>query len=560
MKHMTGAQAIVESLLQHDVKTVFGIPGGAILPLYDALYDAPIDHVLTRHEQAAALAADGYARMTGQPGVCLATSGPGATNLVTGIANAYMDSVPVIAITGNVPQSAIGTDAFQEIDIFGMCLGITKHSYVVRDADDLPHVMREAFLIATSGRPGPVLIDVPRDVLMTHVSPDAWRARPTVAVDLPKAPDPRRIEEAAGYIARAQRPVIYAGGGVITAGASEALRRFAERANVPVTTTVMGLGAIPGDHPLFLGMLGMHGNYAANMALTETDCLVAVGARFDDRVTGKVAEFAPHATIVHIDVDASEQGKIKLAKVPIVADAKLGLEALAEAHAGRTAPDRSAWFERINRWKTEHPYSYDRDSQDLLPQAVIEALDRCTGGQAVITTGVGQHQMWTAMFYKFRRPRQLLTSGGLGAMGYGLPAAIGAVLGDPSQPVVCVDGDASFQINMQELAVVAERRLPIKIVIINNRAHGMVRQQQHLWFQQRYAQSIFDGEPDFVKLADAFNIPAQRIDRPQELDDAIAALLKQEGPALLECVVRQDELVLPIVPPGAALKGMVLAK
>ncbi|WP_371413476.1 biosynthetic-type acetolactate synthase large subunit [Thermaerobacter sp. FW80] len=587
---MTGAEAVVQVLVEQGVEVVFGIPGGAVLPLYDALYGAPLRHVLARHEQGAALAADGYARASGRVGVCIATSGPGATNLITGLATSYLDSVPVVAITGNVGRAFLGTDAFQEADTFGVSMPVTKHNYLVLDPEELPAILREAFAVAASGRPGPVLVDIPKDVFTATISPEAWDRplRPTPVASTADGDDHRRrhdsaprvgahptpwgpagcrglgnLDEAARLIARARRPVLYAGGGVIVAGAAEALRRLADEAVLPTTTTLMALGAMPGDHPLFLGMPGMHGTYAANMALTETDCLIAVGARFDDRVTGKVSAFAPDAAIIHIDVDAAELGKVKAPRVAIAADARQGLEALREA-LGRVRPDewsdRSPWLERVNGWKQEYPYRYDRDlaRRELLPQAVIEELERATAGDALVVTGVGQHQMWAAMFYRYRRPRQFLTSGGLGTMGYGLPAAIGAQLARPDARVLCIDGDGSFQMNVQELSTLAELGLPVKVFIINNRAHGMVRQWQDLFYGHRLSASVFEHQPDFVKLAEAYGIAAFRITHPDELAGTVREALARPGPVVVDCVVRQEEDVLPMVPPGAALKEMIV--
>ncbi|WP_042502037.1 biosynthetic-type acetolactate synthase large subunit [Thermaerobacter marianensis] len=577
---MSGADVVVQVLLEQGVEWVFGIPGGAVLPLYDALYGAPIRHVLARHEQGAALAADGYARASGRVGVCIATSGPGATNLITGLATSYLDSVPVVAITGNVGRAFLGTDAFQEADTFGVSMPVTKHNYLVLDPEELPAILREAFAVAASGRPGPVLVDIPKDIFTATISTGAWDrplrrsvscfGRTAADSGTPHIPDlpgrshlTGRLEEAARLIARARQPVLYAGGGVIVAGAAEALRRLAEQAVLPTTTTLMALGAMPGDHPLFLGMPGMHGTYAANMALTETDCLVAVGARFDDRVTGKVSAFAPDAAIIHIDVDAAELGKVKAPRVAIPADAREGLEALREA-LGRVPPDewadRSPWLERVNGWKRDHPYRYDRERarRELLPQAVIEELERATGGDALVVTGVGQHQMWAAMFYRYRRPRQFLTSGGLGTMGYGLPAAIGAQLARPDARVLCIDGDGSFQMNVQELSTLAELGLPVKVFIINNRAHGMVRQWQDLFYGQRLSASVFEHQPDFVKLAEAYGIAAFRITHPDELAGTVREALARPGPVVVDCVVRQEENVLPMVPPGAALREMIV--
>lgn len=556
---ISGSQTVVDVLRNEGVEYIFGIPGGAVLSLYDALYDAPFHHVLTRHEQGAALAADGYARVTGRVGVCIATSGPGATNLITGLATSYLDSVPVVAITGNVSRDVMGTDAFQEADTFGLSMPVTKHNYVVWDGADLRDILHEAFAVAKHGRPGPVLVDIPRDVLAgpVHSSRPYRRWQPAIWNE-PEMSE-QAVKEAARYIAGARRPVLYAGGGVISSNAAEVLRELAELAQIPTTTTLMALGSFPGDSPLFLGMPGMHGTYAANMALTETDCLIAVGTRFDDRVTGRVADFAPAASIIHIDVDASEHGKVKSPRIPIVADARKGLQALVEALKSQEISNHQAWLDQISAWKRDHPYRYELDEHQIVPQQVIETMDRLTGDDTIITTGVGQHQMWTAMFYNYRYPRQLLTSGGLGTMGYGLPAAIGAQVGMPDRQVICVDGDASFQMNVQELSVVKDLNLPIKIFIINNRCHGMVRQWQQLFYNQRLAASIFQSQPDFVKLADAYGIDAMRVEHPDDVESSMQRALEHPGPIVVEFVVKQEENVLPMVPPGAAIKAMIQA-
>lgn len=555
-----GAEMVVDVLVRHQVEVVFGLPGGAVLPLYDALYDAPFRHVLARHEQGAALMADGYARVSGKPGVCIATSGPGATNLITGLATSRMDSIPVVAITGNVPRAVMGTDAFQEADTVGISMPVTKHNFLVDDVNKLEQTLHDAFRLAVSGRPGPVLVDIPKDVFMDIATPMQPQPEVVNVLQPPRpAYDPSLIELAAAAIAKAHRPVIYAGGGVITANASSALRAMARQLQIPVTTTVMALGAFPADDPLFLGMPGMHGTYAANMALTETDCLIAVGCRFDDRVTGNVAKFAPHAYVIHVDIDATEHHKIKPAHVPIVANARDGLEALLAATASLPQADHRPWLDQVARWRREHPYVYDRESEELLPQRVIEGVGRATNGEAVIVTGVGQHQMWAAMFYPYKRPRQLLTSGGLGTMGYGLPAAIGAQIADPDATVVCVDGDGSFQINVQELGTLADLQLPVKIVLVNNGCHGMVRQWQELFHGNRISHSRFQTQPDFVALAQAYGIHGMRVDHPDALDDALDAMLRHDGPVLLECVVRQEENCLPIVAPGEAISNMIQA-
>ncbi|HEX6988942.1 MAG TPA: biosynthetic-type acetolactate synthase large subunit [Bacillota bacterium] len=559
---MTGAEAIVAHLLARGTEVVFGMPGGAVLPLYDAFHGTALRHVLVRHEQGAALAADGYARATGRTGVCIATSGPGAMNLLTGLATAYMDSVPVVALTGNVPTTLMGTDAFQEADTFGASMPVTKHNYLVRDPAELVPVLEEAFDLAATGRPGPVLIDVPKDVF-TGKAADRPRAAgdrpaPSRAGGAAAGDEPPRIAAAARAVAGAQRPVLYAGGGVISAGAADALRALAEAHGIPVTTTLMALGAMPADHPLFLGMPGMHGTYAANLALSETDCLIAVGARFDDRVTGRLSDFAPEAVIIHIDIDAAEHGKLKAAQIPIVADARAGLEALRRALAGlRRGAGYRDWLRCTEAWKRDRPLRYDRPAGDLVPPVVIEEISRATAGDALVVTGVGQHQMWAALCYAWRRPRQFLTSGGLGTMGYALPAAVGAQIGCPGARVVCVDGDGSFQLNLQELATVAELDLPLKVFVINNGCHGMVRQWQQMFHENRLSASLLPDNPDFVRLAEAFGIKGLRIQEPSELADGIRTALEHQGPVVVDCIVRRDVNVLPMVPPGGALREMI---
>jgi len=510
---MTGSKIIVEMLLHEGVDTLFGYPGGVVLGIFDELFDAPIRVVLTRHEQGAAHAADGYARVTGKVGVCMATSGPGATNLVTGIANAYMDSVPMVVITGQVATPLIGGDAFQEADITGITRPITKHNYLVKDVKRLAQVLHDAFHIASTGRPGPVLVDVPKDVTMA-----------TTVFDLPRDLSMRgykptykghimQIRRAAAAIKKARQPVIYAGGGVIISGASEQLVELAHKTQIPVTLTLMGLGAMPTSDPLFMGMPGMHGTFCANHAITQSDVLIAIGVRFSDRVTGKIEQFAPHAKIIHIDIDPAAISKNVRVDVPIVGDVGRVLDKLLpELDECGTGP----WLEQIAKWKEEHPLTYDRDSDGIKPQYVVEQICEATRGEAVITTEVGQNQMWAAHYYKFIRPRQWLSSGGLGTMGYGFPAAIGAQLGSPDSVVFDIAGDGSIQMNIQELATAVRMNLPVNIAILNNQFLGMVRQWQQLFFDQRYSSTCLVDNPDFIKLAEAYGAEGIRIERKEE--------------------------------------------
>ncbi|MEW6770396.1 MAG: biosynthetic-type acetolactate synthase large subunit [Bacillota bacterium] len=548
---LSGGEILLRCLKDEGVETVFGYPGGAVLPIYDALYDADIWHILTRHEQAAAHAADGYARATGRPGVCLATSGPGATNLVTGIATAFMDSSPLVAFTGQVPTAQIGRDSFQEADITGITLPITKHNFLVKDVRDLARTVKEAFYIATTGRPGPVLVDIPRDVSggqAEYVDPGP--------VDLPGYkpvldPDPDQVLAAAKLIATAQRPVIYAGGGVIASNASEELRRLAELIMAPVTTTLMGIGGFPGNHPLSLGMLGMHGTRYANYAVCECDLLVAVGARFDDRVTGKVETFAPEAKIIHIDVDPAEMGKNVRVDVPLAGDVRRVLKALLEVLEGASHP---AWLEKINAWKKEYPLKFEENG--LKPQFVIRELYNVTQGKARITTEVGQNQMWTAQFYTFTRPRSFISSGGLGTMGFGFPAAIGVQVACPDEVVFDIAGDGSIQMNIQELATAVSYELPVNVAIMNNGFLGMVRQWQELFFNRRYSYTELYG-PDFVKVAEAYGAEGIRVTKPQEVRQALEQAIASSKPVFLDFVIEREENVMPMVPPGGSLGKML---
>ena len=551
----TGARTLIEALQREGVDTIFGYPGGSVLPIYDELYDSSIRHILVRHEQAAAHAADGYARASGRVGVCLATSGPGACNLVTGIATAYMDSVPVVAFTGQVPTGMLGNDAFQESDITGITMPVTKHNYLVKDAGDLDRVVQEAFYIARTGRPGPVLVDLPKDVtngpvkngppLSGKVSLRGYQ--PTYEGHT------RQIDKALDLIVEAGRPLIYAGGGVVHSGASAELLEFAEAAAIPVTTTLMGLGAVPGDHPLALGMLGMHGTQTANYAVTECDLLIAIGARFDDRVTGKIETFAPGAAVIHIDIDPAEIGKNKVVDVPIVGDTKAVLQAFLQRMKKRG--DTADWMARIGAWKAQYPLSYREDDR-LRPQYVIRELSDLLQGEGVITSEVGQNQMWAALYYCFKKPRTWITSGGLGTMGYGFPAAIGAHFARPDLPVVDIAGDGSFQMNIQELGTVAHYKIPVKVVILNNMYLGMVRQWQELFYDRRYAYTELPPV-DFVGIANAYGVEGIMVDEKEDVREALETALSTDGPYVLDFRIEREENVFPMVPAGAAINEMI---
>ncbi|HNT07068.1 MAG TPA: biosynthetic-type acetolactate synthase large subunit [Methanoculleus sp.] len=551
----TGARTLIEALQREGVDTIFGYPGGVVLPIYDELYDSSIRHILVRHEQAAAHAADGYARASGRVGVCLATSGPGACNLVTGIATAYMDSIPIVALTGQVPTGLLGNDAFQESDITGITMPVTKHNYLVKDAGDLDRTIQEAFYIARTGRPGPVLIDLPKDVTTGEVkgggaAPGEVCLRgyqPTYQGHV------RQIDKALDLVVQAERPLIYAGGGVVLSGASAELLEFAETAAIPVTTTLMGLGAVPGDHPLSLGMLGMHGTQSANYAVTECDLLLAVGVRFDDRVTGRIGTFAPNAAVIHIDIDPAEIGKNKPVDVPIVGDVKAVLQALLRRMQKRG--DTTNWVARTNAWKAQYPLTY-REDDHLRPQYVIRELSDILKGEAIITSEVGQNQMWTALYYCFKKPRTWITSGGLGTMGYGFPAAIGAHFARPDVPVVDVAGDGSFQMNIQELGTVAHYRIPVKVMILNNMYLGMVRQWQELFYDRRYSYTELPPV-DFVKIAHAYGVEGMRVDEKAGVREAIETALATDGPFVLDFRVEREENVFPMVPAGAAINEMI---
>lgn len=556
---ISGAEIIIKALEQEGVDTVFGYPGGAVLPLYDALYFSSIKHILVRHEQGAAHAADAYARVTGKVGVCFATSGPGATNLVTGLANAYMDSVPVVAFTGQVALELLGRDSFQEADITGITMPITKHNFLVKRVEDLAPTVRKAFYLARTGRPGPVLIDLPRDVTSRLGEYNSVQE-----VDIPGyRPEPRLDTQALAAVAEAlacaKRPLIYAGGGVIAADASPELVALVERTGVPVVTSLMGKGAFPEDHPLALGMLGMHGTAYANYAVSNCDLLLALGVRFADRSTGRFETFAPHAKIVHVDIDPAEIGKNVPADIGVVGNVKAVLQALLEALEG--VQDIRAWQNQIAQWRRLYPLCYEQGPGELKPQFVVEQIYQLTQGEAIITTDVGQNQMWAAQYYRCRRPRSFVSSGGLGTMGFGLPAAVGAQVGRPGETVIDIAGDGSLQMTVQELGTVSQYRLPVKICLLNNSYLGMVRQWQELFYGQRYSQvDLSQGGPDFVKLAEAYGIAARRITRPQDVRPALEEALAEPGPYLLEFVVSRKENVYPMVPPGGSLDQMLGGK
>lgn len=565
MEKISGSQAIIRCLQEEGVKTIFGFPGGAVIDLFDALMDSDITNVLVRHEQGAVHAADGLARVTGEVGVALLTSGPGATNGVTAIATAYMDSIPMVILTGQVPTALIGNDAFQEVDIVGITRPCTKHNYLVKDAKDLVPTLREAFHIARTGRPGPVLVDLPKDIVAKMV--DFTEKKPIRMQNYQPTyePHPGQIEKACKKILKAKNPVLYVGGGVILSNASEELTELAKKLNIPVTMTLMGLGGFPGSDPLSMGMLGMHGSYTANMAVAHSDLLIAVGARFDDRVTGRLDAFAPHATIIHIDIDPTSISKNVKVDIPIVADCKHALTAMnnwfntsSDFNRDQVAASHEPWLATIDEWTKKHPMCYIDDGEIIKPQYVIEMLDKLTHGDAIITTEVGQNQMWAAQFYKFNKPRQWATSGGLGTMGYGLPAAIGAKMAFPDKTVIDVAGDGSIQMNIQELATAKQYKCPVKVAILNNNYLGMVRQWQELFYNKRYAGTVMEVTPDFVMLAQAYGAVGLRATKKSEVEAVIKEALATDNTVIMDFNIAREECVFPMVPAGKATTEMLL--
>ena len=563
---MTGAEIFLESLVAEGVDTVFGYPGGVVLPVYDALYNyKKLRHILVRHEQGGVHMADGYARASGKPGVALVTSGPGATNTVTGLATAYMDSIPIVVFTGQVPTALIGNDAFQEADIVGITRPCTKHNYLVKDIKDLARIIKEAFYIATTGRPGPVLVDLPKDVLTASYAfkyPD----KANIPSYQPTYKGHKgQIKKAVEMILAAKRPVIYSGGGVISSNAAAELTALARKLSIPVTNTLMGLGAYPGTDPLFMGMLGMHGTYAANMAITHTDCLIAVGSRFDDRVTGVIEEFATHAKVIHIDIDPTSISKNVTVDVPIVGDVKEVLKEMLKALPPKKAQRErlkhiKAWLSEVDGWAKTHTLDIVQSKTGRIrPQYVVERLYALTKGEAIITTEVGQNQMWAAQYFKYALPRTFLTSGGLGTMGYGFPAAIGAQVAFPKKTVIDIAGDGSIQMNVQELATAVEEKLPVKVAILNNRFLGMVRQWQEFFFEKRYSHTCLGKKPDFVKIAEAYGGVGLRAEKPGEVDKVIKKALKiKDRPVFMDFIVNPTEDVYPMVPTGQPLSKMLL--
>lgn len=559
----TGADLLIDLLIKEGVETLFGYPGGAVLPVYDAIYRAQgrIQHVLFRHEQGMIHAAEGYARITGKPGVVIATSGPGATNLVTGITDAMMDSLPLVVFTGQVASTVIGTDAFQEADVMAITTPITKHNYQVRSIADLPRIVKEAFHIASTGRPGPVLVDIPKDISAGILTEEPEE----VLIHLPGyqptiRPNPFQIKKLVDSLSKAKKPVILSGAGVLHAKASAELTAFAEKHQIPVVTTLLGLGTFPADSPLSLGMGGMHGTYAANMALYESDLLINFGARFDDRLTGNLKHFAPNAKVAHIDIDPAEIGKNVPTQIPIVGDAKEALIQLIDETAGLEALEHQEWLEHLEQYKQDYPLWYQHDPNGMCPQWLIEAIHKITGGDAIVATDVGQHQMWAAQYYNFTKPHRWITSGGLGTMGFGFPAAIGAQMAAPKSTVVAIVGDGGFQMTLQELSVVYERNLPIKIIIVNNGALGMVRQWQELLHGNRISESILHSQPDFVKLAESYSIRGYKIDNQEDLIAKLPEIFALNEPVLVDCRVIQQEKVFPMIAPGKGLHEMIGVK
>lgn len=555
---LNGADLFIQALKREGVEILFGYPGGAVLGIYDALYRSPIKHVLARHEQGSIHAAEGYARVSGKPGVVLATSGPGATNLVTGIADAMMDSLPLVIFTGQVASQVIGTDAFQEADVVGITTPITKHNYQVKNVEDLPRIVKEAFHIATTGRPGPVLVDIPKDLTALHTS-----KLQEVKVNLPGYkptinPDPLQIKDLITALGESEKPLILAGAGVLHAKASKELLDFSERYQLPVVHTLLGLGGFPAQHPLFLGMAGMHGCYTSNIAIYECDLLINIGARFDDRLTGNLNSFAPKAKIAHIDIDPSEIDKNVKTHISIVGDAKVVIQMIMNQSV--KIPDSKAWLNHLEENKKNYPYWYNDCEGLLSPQHLVELVHKNTNGNAIVTTDVGQHQMWAAQYYSFSHPNRWVTSGGAGTMGFGFPAAIGAQLAEPEATVVSLVGDGGFQMTLQELILLKEWELPIKILVVNNRSLGMVRQWQETFYEKRLSHSVFSHQPDFLKLAESYGIKAYRVGTREEADRIFQEVLANREPVLIDCHVNPSENVNPMVAPGKGLHEMIGVK
>ncbi|MCD6486254.1 MAG: biosynthetic-type acetolactate synthase large subunit [Syntrophobacterales bacterium] len=556
----TGSRILMETLIEEGVDTIFGYPGGAVLDIYDEIYKTRIKHILVRHEQGAAHAADGYARASGRVGVCLVTSGPGATNTVTGIATAYMDSVPMVIFTGQVPTSQIGTDAFQEADITGITRPCTKHNFLVRHVEDLAGTIRDAFHIARSGRPGPVLVDLPKDVMQAETEfTEAISSKQDMQDSV--VPDTDQLHQTLGLIKESKKPLVLTGGGVILGGASKELKEFARMLRLPVASTLMGIGGFPGTDPLWLGILGMHGTFYANMAISNCDLLIAFGVRFSDRITGKLSEFAPNAKIVQVDIDAASINKVVPAHIPIVGDCRPAIQWLSQQikENSYTVSDkeRKGWLDQIGAWKSEAPLRYGR-SESIKPQSVIEKLHQLTNGNAIVATEVGQNQIWAAHYYHLDRPNNFLTSGGLGTMGYGFPAAIGAQAAFPDRTVVDIAGDGSIQMNIQELATAVNYKLPVKIVILNNGYLGMVRQWQELFYDKRYSHTKLTQIPDFVKVAEAYGAVGLRAEKPEKVESTLRKGLETPGPVIMDFVVDPEEGVFPMVTPGSSLKDISL--
>ncbi len=557
-ENISGADVLIRALEEEKTEVIFGYPGGAVLPIYDSLYHSGFKHILARHEQGAIHAAEGYARVSGKPGVVIATSGPGATNLVTGIADAMMDSLPLVIFTGQVAANVIGTDAFQESDVMGITMPITKHNYQVRNAEDLPRIVKEAFHIASTGRPGPVLIDIPK-----NISAGKAEARFDAEVDLPgyqptTAPNILQIKKLFDALENAKRPVILAGAGVLHAKASAELLAFAEKMQVPVVNTLLGLGSFPANHPLHFGMGGMHGTYSANMALSKCDLLINIGARFDDRLTGNLQHFAPEATVAHIDIDPAEIGKNVPTAIPIVSDAGEALKELAKGSGNRAASEE--WLLQLDEMRKNYPLWYKKETGKFAPQSLVEMICKATRGEAIVTTDVGQHQMWAAQYYRFNHPDRWVTSGGLGTMGFGFPAAIGAQLAKPDKTVVAIVGDAGFQMTLQELSLLKELNLPVKVIIVNNQSLGMVRQWQQTFYEERYSESLMPVQPDFVRLAEAYGLAGIKLEQEEEAEAVFREALNNSEPVLIDCRVNNEENVYPMVAPGKGLHEMIGVK